>query len=518
MTEKPTWVAQFPRPAGTEIKHIGNHWYLYERLSVYDKERKRKRKKSGRCLGAITEGGLKPSRRSSPLKAVEGVENREYGATALLLRLTGEMRGRLAGLFPDCWREVFAMALLKCKERPRFRRMGFHYEASFLEQCLGGLSLSPARVTALLRRVGADRGAIREYMRGDLPAGGLVMFDGHRLVSGSGTLEYARVGYDSRRRFLPQVNLMYVFSAGAARKLPVFYKQYPGDVPDVSAFADAAAEAGLRGREVTVIADKGFECGLNEDALDAASLGYVVAARRGHAGVEAPAAPDKYQMAFNFRGRAIYCSEFPAAKGRLFLYYDMSLANAEAVDFIARKEKANAANAQKREAEERRRGKGKGRLSQEEFEKLAPVDVAAALQGHRDNGTFVLKTNRDELNPAQAYCLYKTRQDIEQAFKSYDDTLDGAASYMRDVHSLEAWLFVNHLALQMLYAVIGAVAEKGLTDKYSFEDVMAFLKHVRANRVGGEWALSKITKHTAKLCQDLGIELERPDRLRDTLK
>ena len=38
MSEKPVWIEQFERPAGTEIKHIGNHWYLYERLSVYDCE------------------------------------------------------------------------------------------------------------------------------------------------------------------------------------------------------------------------------------------------------------------------------------------------------------------------------------------------------------------------------------------------------------------------------------------------------------------------------------------------
>ena len=147
-----------------------------------------------------------------------------------------------------------------------------------------------------------------------------------------------------------------------------------------------------------------------------------------------------------------------------------------------------------------------------------PVDVAEALQAHHDNGTFILKTNRSELNCAQAYHLYKTRQDIEQAFKSYDDTLDGAGSYMRDQYAFEAWLFINHLALQMLYAVIGAVAEKELTDKYSFDDVMSFLKHVRVNRINGEWKLTKITKPTGRLCEELGIELLEPAGLKDTLK
>ena len=521
MSTKPIWIEQFVRPQGTEIKHIGSHWYLYERLSVYDKEKKRKRKKSGRCLGAITEAGLSPSKRAAPLQPLRDgeIENLEYGATAFLLGLTASMRGRLAALFPDCWRELFCMALLKCKEQSRFRRMDFHYGTSFISQCIGGLSLSAGRVTALLHHIGTNRGAIREYMKGDLPSSGLVMFDGHRLISGSGTLEYARVGYDSRCRFLPQVNLLYMFSVLGLRKLPVYYKQYAGDVPDVSAFSDIVDDAGVRRRTVTVIADKGFESELNEALLDDASLGYVIAVRRGCADItEIPSCPAKYQKVFKFRERAIYCNEYQAGKDRLFLYYDMSLANDEAVDFISRREKANNTIERRREAEERRRGRNRGRLSQEEYERLVPADVAEELQAHRNNGTFILKTNKSELNCAQAYCLYKTRQDIEQAFKSYDDTLDGKASYMRDQHSFEAWLFINHLALQMLYAVIGALAEKELTDKYSFEDVMAFLKHVRANRINGEWKLTKITRNTMKLCRELGIELEEPTKLQVSLK
>lgn len=516
MTEKPSWITSFARPSGTEIKHIGNHWYLYERLSVYDKEKKQKRKKSGRCLGAITENGLVPSKRSSPQSSLssDSIENREYGATAYLLALTSEMRSRLAECFPECWKEVFVMALLRCKENSHFRRMEFHYQTSFLERFLPGLSLSAGRISTLLSKIGADRSGIREYMRGDLPAGGVIMFDGHRLISGSGTMEYARIGYDSRCRFLPQVNLIYMFSVEGDKKLPVFYKQYSGDVPDVTAFADIVADAGLSRRKVTIIADKGFGSAFNESMLDDASLEYVIAIRRGSSEVaHIPESPAKYDHVFMFRDRAIYCNEYPCEKGKAFLYYDMSLANDEAVDFITRKEKANNTALKKMKAEEKRRGKGKGRLSEEEYNRLKPLNVADALQEHRTNGTFILKTNRSDLNAAQAYHLYKSRQDIEQAFKSYDGTLEAKASYMRDQYSFEAWLFINHLALQMLYAVIGALSAKDLTAKYSFDDIMAFLKHVRVNRIDGEWRLTKVTKHTQKLCRELGIEMTAPDNL-----
>ena len=36
MTEKPDYVLNFPRQKNTEIKKIGNNWYLYERFSKYD--------------------------------------------------------------------------------------------------------------------------------------------------------------------------------------------------------------------------------------------------------------------------------------------------------------------------------------------------------------------------------------------------------------------------------------------------------------------------------------------------
>ena len=49
MAEKPDFVATFQRPKNTEIKLIGNHWYLYERFNKYEPVKIRSRKISGRC-------------------------------------------------------------------------------------------------------------------------------------------------------------------------------------------------------------------------------------------------------------------------------------------------------------------------------------------------------------------------------------------------------------------------------------------------------------------------------------
>lgn len=43
--EKPSYVANFVRPANIEIKFIQGQWYLYERSNVYDPKPGRSRKK-----------------------------------------------------------------------------------------------------------------------------------------------------------------------------------------------------------------------------------------------------------------------------------------------------------------------------------------------------------------------------------------------------------------------------------------------------------------------------------------
>ncbi|MDO5537653.1 MAG: hypothetical protein Q4F72_09010, partial [Desulfovibrionaceae bacterium] len=62
MAEKPDYVAEFSKPTNTEIKHIGNGWYLYACSSRYDPKDKKSHKVSGPCLGKITAEGVKRHR------------------------------------------------------------------------------------------------------------------------------------------------------------------------------------------------------------------------------------------------------------------------------------------------------------------------------------------------------------------------------------------------------------------------------------------------------------------------
>ena len=103
MTEKPDYILTFDRPKNTEIKKIGNNWYLYERFSKYDPTIKRSRKVSGRCLGKITPDGLiATKRRLTPAERPAAVleETVEVGASLFMWKRTEDLRKRLQVHFP----------------------------------------------------------------------------------------------------------------------------------------------------------------------------------------------------------------------------------------------------------------------------------------------------------------------------------------------------------------------------------------------------------------------------------
>lgn len=94
-------------------------------------------------------------------------------------------------------------------------------------------------------------------------------------------MELAELGYDSKRRFKPQVNLLYVYSLSSDVSAPVYYKQFLGSTPDVSAFADILNECGISSKKYTVIADKGFAAEEQFEALTEKELSYVIPIKRG---------------------------------------------------------------------------------------------------------------------------------------------------------------------------------------------------------------------------------------------
>lgn len=502
MPDKPEYVSSFQKPANTEIKHINGHWYLYERSYYYDPEVKRSRKRSGKMLGTITENGFVPSKRSQA-KALNDVV--EIGATSYFYQKTENMRVRLQKYFPDCWERIYAITLIRAIYDTRFRRVDLHYQDSILSYMYPHAALSDASISGLLDNIGHRRGDIRKYMLEDIPEHDrFILFDGHRLLSASKTMENAEAGYDSRMRYKPQINVVYMFSLGDNTGHPAYYKQYTGSTLDISAFLDVIKESNAYGDNCTVVTDKGFASDDGVELLLENGLNYVMPLKRGNRYVsgKVPSSPYGYDSVFTFHGRSVHCSTFEQDDCNIHLYLDTDLFAEEDKDLIRRTEEQNRSNHARREKEEKRRSNGKGRLTDEELAALVPVSIKEISADHAEMGTITIRTNRKDLNSERVYQIFKQRQAIEQFFKTYEDTIEFETSY-----SEEAWLFLNHLSSMVCIDAIEEIAAAGRSKEISYKDLVQSLSKIKACRVDEEWQIAPIKARVQTLCRNLAIEI-----------
>jgi len=156
-------------------------------------------------------------------------------------------------------------------------------------------------------------------------------------------MELAELDYDSKRRFKPQVNLLYVYSLSADASAPVYYKLFLGSTPDVSAFTDVLNECGISSKKYTVITDKGFAAEEQFEELTEKELSYVIPIKRGSKLVASylPLTPQSYSDLFTYNGRAIQSFKIEEEGFNFFVYYDAQLYANELADAAERAEQKN---------------------------------------------------------------------------------------------------------------------------------------------------------------------------------
>lgn len=305
-------------------------------------------------------------------------------------------------------------------------------------------------------------------------------------------MEWAELGYDAKRRYMPQINLLYVYSLGNDFAAPVYYKQYLGSTPDVSAYPNILHECGIVHKNYTVIADKGFASEEDFDELTQLDLQYIIPIKRGSRVVaeRLPLNPGCYTDVFTDNDRAIQAFKIEKDGFNVFVFFDAQRYANELADVVTR---ANE------------------NLSDKELAELPPRDLKEVLRQTPEMGTFTLRTNRLDLNSQQIYRAYKQRQAIEQFFKTYGVSMDFEASYMRDRTSQEGWLFLNHLSTSIGMACLADMARLGEEEAISFEDLRQTLGRIMASKVNGQWSVSPIKNATQKLMNKLQFSIEDAD-------
>ena len=508
--EKPGYVSSYSKPKNTEIKHINGYWYLYAKSSVYDSETKKMRKKSGKCLGKITENGFVPSKEKLESIALDEIEIKEAGLSGYIWGHNQDMADRLKKHFPDIWMEIFVIAVLRFSFGPRFKRINENYETSILSEIYPNLKLEGPNISNLLKTIGRRTTAIKDFMHEDRDRlSAYLVFDGHRIISDSKTLETAYKGYDSKMRYKTQVNLVYAFSISGTKCFPYYYKQFSGDVPDITAFKDIVEEAEIEKENLTLLADKGFGSEDNFNLIDESGFMYIVPLKRDSVDSKenAPLSNSDYDDSFLYDSRPILHKAVEKDGYTIHIFRDMDLYSEEMKDVTDRMDKKNNTITLLKENEEDRIKRGKKRrLSDEMLNNLKPVSFKDSIPAENTMGTITLRTNNKNLNGPQTYNLYKRREGIEDFFKTYDNTLECSTSYMRNVYTEEAWLFLNHLSAIIGFEILDEIYALNMTRDISLNDFKNTMSHLFANKIQGTWRMSKTTKKREDFAKSFGFE------------
>ena len=471
----PDWVERERRP-GTNISCTKGKYYLYEVTSVWDPVKKRAQKKTGKYLGRITEDGLIPPK---PKKVVvaEGISTKEYGASSFLNSAGNELHEKLREYFPEDADRIYTLAVLRVIEKCPFKRASFLYERSFMSEYCRNLSLSASSLSEFLERLGTKRMQLAGFMREQMADGQYILFDGTNIISNSEKMDINRLGYNSHRVYDPQVNLLYAFSATDHK--PGFYRLLPGNIRDVTAFKQCVDESGIK--NVVVIADKGFGSDSNFNMLEENGLKYIVPLKRNSGLIQRDKLMTGSKAAFDghfmFNNRVIWYYSYEVEGKRILVYLDSDLQNKEERDYIRRIEE------------------GCEDYTEDGF-----------MEKQYSFGTIAFRSNIDDA-PEKLFQLYKTRGEIEQSFDFLKNLLDQDHTYLQSAYSVEAWAFINHISLLLIYDIYNRLRAADLLSKFSVDDFIIHLKYIHAVKANSSWAVGEISGKTQKLLDRLNLHI-----------
>lgn len=471
----PEWVEKQKRP-GTNISCIHGKYYLYEATSVWDPEKKRARKKTGKYLGRITEDGLIPPREKNQ-HVVSEVATKEYGACTTLNSIGKDIHEKLKEYFPSEADRIFSLAVLRVIEKCPFKRAAFLYERSFLSEIYGNIPMSPSSLSVFLQELGNRRSQFVGFMKEYISKERYVLFDATNIISNSENMDINRIGYNSHRQFDPQINLLYAFSTDSHN--PGYYRVLPGNIRDVSAFKQCVQESAIS--NMVVIADKGFGSEANFKMLDENGLKYIVPLKRNNSVIQRDRLKTgnkaDFDGHFRFNNRVIWYYSYILDGKHIYVYLDSDLRNKEEKDYIRRID-----------------------------ENCEDYTEESFMEKQYDFGVIAFRTNIED-TPENLFYLYKTRGEIEQSFDFLKNLLEQDHTYLQSVYSVEAWAFINHISLMLVYAIYTRLKSADLLSKYSVSDFLIHLKYIHAVKMNSSWVTGEISGKTQKLLAALKIHI-----------
>jgi transposase len=474
----PKWATKHKRK-GTELHKIRGRYYLYEVTSKYDKEKKRAKKITGKCLGSITEEGFTPSKKNKDQDISDGsISVKSYAGCCYFENEASNWSAQLQKSFPDSWKQIYCMAYTRLFHQSPIKRMPFYFSNTFLSEKFKGLAFSDKTISKLLNEIGGQQSSIDSLLHSFVKSSNTALIDATSCFTQSKNMYEAILGYNNKRQWDPQLNLLYLYDYKLI--MPLYYRVVQGDLREISAFRLTLEQSGLK--DAVIIGDKGFSSEKNIEALRESQLRYILPLRRNSAKIDYSGfdtgAKQDMDGYFKYKSRYIWFRKIAIEQDSLTVFLDEDLRVNEEKDYLDRIIKYP-----------------------EQYNQNSFFDRQKRM------GTLALVTNIADMEAESIFQIYKSRCEVEQLFDVFKNFLEADKSYMHSIESFKGWLLINHIALIVYYSIFRTLKEKKLLSKTSVEDITEHLSHINKIRINDKWVLQEIPKKTDNLLSSFGLDL-----------
>lgn len=472
--EHPDWVLKH-KAKGTEIRKLGNYYYLYKIRSEYDKEKKRAKKITEKFLGKITEEGLIKPKHERIIESQRNISVKEFGASRFIENESQDIIHNLKEIFPDKWKEIFTFAVFRFFHSSPMKNVQDYYQSSYLSDIIPNAKVSPKTLGNLLHSIGQQRELVRKFLSKYIAQEECIAVDLTHIFSLSENVISSTLGRNSQQDYVPQINLLLLFSLKQMK--PIFYRIVPGSIRDVSSLLLSMEESKVK--DIILVGDKGFYSADNIKELDTKKIRYIMPLKRNSHLIDysnlMQSGKKHFDGHFLFENRVIWHYEHVSEGKKIVTFLDDRLKVEEERDFLIRAEE--------------------DKLKIEEFH-----------ENESKFGTISVITGTD-LSPQRIFELLKSRVEIEVTFDTFKNVLNADRSYMRDDSAMEGWMFVNFISLLLYYKIYGLLVSKDALSKCSPKDVILHLSRVFNVKIGDNWVISEIPKKTRLLIEKLGLHI-----------
>ena len=501
--------------------------YVYEAVSVWDKDKKQPRNKQV-CIGKIDPktGEFIPSKRLDAKQAAARdpqvtATSKIIGPSLLFDKITEDLglEKILKTSFPKHYKQILSMAqYLVDRGGPLSHCENWSKNFSHPYEDV----LTTQRISEILSSVTEDgvQTFFNKWIRSVLEDDYLC-YDITSVSSYAELNEYVKYGYNRDGEKLKQINLAMLF--GQKSQLPVFYRRLPGNISDVSTLHNFLKTFSfLELPKMSLVMDRGFFSHKNIDALLASRDRFTMAVPNRVKWLQESIdevreniqSPDGYRK---IDGETLYVHTklFPWGEDRrrcyLHLYYNAHAA-AEAFDSFTEELlkykselESNLLVAAHEDAyrdffiigETPVRGR-----------KVQYNNEAIQKQRNRYSGFYAILSN-DIKDPITALQVYKNKDVVEKSFDDLKNQLDMKRLRVHNSATMDGRLFIQFIALIYMSALRRDMRNCKLIENYSVREIVQEMETISRVEYSGKYGhlITESTKRQRDILEKLGVQV-----------